>query len=481
MKRILLDGTPHEKRVALVEDGELMELVCGRRDTESIVGNMYVARVENVLPGMKAAFLDIGGEKNAYYYYGSRDPEREKAQKPQIGAQMLVQVEKPGTATKGPVVTTKLSFPGKFLVLLPGEKGDIGISRRITETPERDRIRTLVGKLLPPGHGAVVRTDGMGRDEGDYKAEMERLCAVSQKVLETASYRKAPFLVYRELDPVLKAVRDLWTEDVEEVVVNDKTLFGQLQEMQALYGEAEKKLTFYEKAVPLFGEYHIETQVEKAFHKKVWLKSGGFLIIEQTEACVVIDVNTGKFTGKKDIEATFFKTNQEAALEIAKQLRLRNLSGLIIVDFIDLKEEADKKALQQLLLEAVSRDRVKTVVVGMTELGLMQLTRKKTGPSLRQTLTEVCPVCGGNGAVPSVEQVAAKAGREIATLFAQTIYDQAVLTAQKSLLEAFAGPDGAYQKALEAKYGKKIVLCASAEIPAGTYRLSGEKQGPRPE
>lgn len=475
MKRILLDITPHQRRVAFVQDGQLIELLYGHKEQDSIVGNIYTARVENVLQGMKAAFLDIGEEKNAYYYYGSNDAALEKARKPVPGSEVLVQVEKPGTALKGPVVTTKLSFPGKFLVLIPGENGTVGISRKITDSAERARIHALVKRDLPANYGAVVRTDAVGKTEDDFQQEILRLLEVSENVLQSGKYRKAPSLLYRELDPVFKTVRDLWGGGVDEVVVNDAAAYEELRQMQQLYGLTGSKLIFYDKPVPLFGEYHIESQTEKAFLKKVWLKSGGFLVIEQTEACVVIDVNTGKYTGKKDLEATFLRTNLEAAAEIARQLRLRNLSGLIIVDFIDLKEDSHKAQLHQALKDAVMKDRVKTVVVGMTELGLMQLTRKKTGPSLRQVMTCDCPCCDGTGVVASLDHTAAKIGREISSMFAQTVYNQVTVTAQNALLAAFAGPGDRYRLSIEKAYGKKILLKEDASFAVGAYRLDGLK------
>ena len=445
MKRILLDASPYLRRAALIDGRDMVELVYDRPQAPGIVGNVYMARVENVLPGMKAAFLNMGGEKNAYYYYGSKDAETENKQKPHNGQELLVQVVKPGTGAKGPVVSTKLSFPG-----------------------------SLLARLLPQGVGAVVRTDGEGRSEEEFRAEIDRLWKSVQAVRKVAGFRKAPALLYRELNPLLKAVRDLWGQDVEEIIVNDKALFDELEALREHYGRPAGSVKLYDKPTPLFEEFFVEKEAQKAFQKRVWLKSGGFLVIDQTEACVVIDVNTGKFTGKKDPKATFLKTNLEAAAEIARQLRLRNLSGLIIVDFIDLQTEADKETLREALIEAVRGDRVKTLVVGMTELGLMQLTRKKTGPSLWQSVGRPCVHCGGLGLEPSREQLAMQIYRECKALLAQTVFDEVTVTASPALLAVLSGPEGKTVERVQQELGGRIVL-----NPGGSddrcYTVKGRK------
>ena len=474
MKRILLDASPYLRRAALIDGRDMVELVYDRPQAPGIVGNVYMARVENVLPGMKAAFLNMGGEKNAYYYYGSKDAETENKQKPHNGQELLVQVVKPGTGAKGPVVSTKLSFPGKFLVLLPDEPETVGVSRKIEDVAERERIRSLLARLLPQGVGAVVRTDGEGRSEEEFRAEIDRLWKSVQAVRKVAGFRKAPALLYRELNPLLKAVRDLWGQDVEEIIVNDKALFDELEALREHYGRPAGSVKLYDKPTPLFEEFFVEKEAQKAFQKRVWLKSGGFLVIDQTEACVVIDVNTGKFTGKKDPKATFLKTNLEAAAEIARQLRLRNLSGLIIVDFIDLQTEADKETLREALIEAVRGDRVKTLVVGMTELGLMQLTRKKTGPSLWQSVGRPCVHCGGLGLEPSREQLAMQIYRECKALLAQTVFDEVTVTASPALLAVLSGPEGKTVERVQQELGGRIVL-----NPGGSddrcYTVKGRK------
>lgn len=398
MKRILVDNQENWTRLGIVDDGVLMELVYERKYSMPIVGNVYVGKIVNVLPGMQAAFVDIGREKNAFLYYGDNVDSLGNSIKPQCGTDVLVQVEKAEVGKKGAVLTRRISFPGKFLVIIPGD-GKLGISKKITDNAERDRIRNIVSSLLPEGCGAIVRTDGQGKDYEVYKKEIERLLEISDKIMKKASYLKAPALVYTDVNGVEKAVRDYFHDDIDEIVVNVEDDYNELLSICPKLNIDMRKIKYHNDGTPLFASYYVEGQAKAAFNRQVWLKSGGFIIIEQTEACVVIDVNTGKYTGKADLQKTILKTNLEAAREIAHQLRLRNLNGMIIVDFIDMKSEQDKQLLRKELEEAVAGDRLQTIVVGMTELGLMQLTRKKKRQSVMQLMTESCPVCGGTGRI----------------------------------------------------------------------------------
>ena len=398
MKRILIDTQEHITRTGIVDDGKLIELVYERKNSLPIVGNIYVGKVVNVLPGMQAAFVDIGREKNAFLYYGNNRDENGEVVKPKNGTDILVQVEKAEVGKKGSVLTKKISFPGKFLVIIPGDN-KIGISKKITDPVERQRIKEIVKDLLPEGYGAIIRTDGAGKSYEVYKSEIENLVSISEEIVSKAEYIKAPELLYTDVRGVEKAVRDFFHDDIDEIVVNTEEDYGTLLKLCSELNIDIGKVKFHNDGTPLFASYFVEAQAKAAFNKQVWLKSGGFIIIEQTEACVVIDVNTGKYTGKADLQKTILKTNLEAAKEIAHQLRLRNLNGMIIVDFIDMKSEADRHLLRTTLEEAVSKDRLQTIVVGMTELGLMQLTRKKKRQSLMQLMTKTCPVCGGTGRV----------------------------------------------------------------------------------
>lgn len=474
MKRILLDAAVHQTRIALVDDGELVELIYDNKQKESIVGNIYIGRVNNVLPGMLSAFVDIGSEKNAYLSYAAKNGVPGE-NKPKIGQEVIVQVEKDGAGSKGPVVTTKLSFPGKFIVLIPNDS-EIGISKKITETQERLRIKNIAEKLIPDNYGMIIRTEGRGRSEEDYHQEINSILSVSEQVIQKGTYLKAPAMLHKDISPALKAAREFFTDDIDEFIVNNKEEYENLLQITEGYGDhSKKKLRLYEYNVPIFDNFFVESQIEKAFQKRAWLKSGGFLIIEQTEACVVIDVNTGKYTGKKDLQTTIKKTNLEAADEVAKQIRLRNLSGMIIVDFIDMEAENDKIELRHALEKAVNKDRVKTVVVGMTELGLMQLTRKKTRPPLLIQNTITCQCCNGSGRAPALDFVVDEIRRKVISIFTQTIYDKVTVTADVRLLRSFEGSNSEYKNQMETIYGKSIILCPADNMTFGKYEINGEK------
>jgi len=404
VKRILVDSTSYGSRVGIVEDGILMELVYEKSNALPIVGNIYSGKIMNVLPGMQAAFVDIGRGKNAFLYYGDNKDNDGIVIKPKVGTDVLVQVEKAEIGNKGAVLTKKISFPGKFLVIIPGDT-KIGISKKITDLDERQRIKEVVNQILPENYGIIVRTDGEGKTYEVYEKEIRMLLERSEDVLKRADYSKSPALLYSEINGVEKVVRDFFDDDIDELVVNSEVDYETIIKLCKEIGFGSEKIKLYTDEVPLFQNYYVESQAKSAFSKHVWLKSGGFIVIEQTEACVVIDVNTGKYTGKVDLQKTILKTNIEAAKEIAHQLRLRNLNGMIIVDFIDMKAENDRKMLQKTLEEAVAKDRLQTIVVGMTELGLMQMTRKKKRQSIMQLMTKKCSVCSGTGRVPCNDAV----------------------------------------------------------------------------
>lgn len=402
MNRILVDETSYGTRIGVVENGTLVELIYEKKNSLPIVGNVYAGKIMNVLPGMQACFVDIGREKNAFLYYGDDKDNNGNIVKPKMGSDVIVQVEKAEMGAKGAVLTKRISFAGKFLVVIPGDD-KIGISKKITDSVERKRIKDIIEQLLPENYGIIVRTEGKDKSYEIYEKEIKRLVEKSEGILSKAEYAKAPSLLYTEINGVEKVLRDLYNENIDEIVVNSSLDYETLIKLCEEKDISPKKIVMYESDVPMFENYYVASQAKAAFSKHVWLKSGGFIIIEQTEACVVIDVNTGKYTGKADLQKTILKTNLEAADEIARQLRLRNLNGMIIVDFIDMKTEENRKILQKHLEEAVAKDRLQTIVVGMTELGLMQITRKKKRQSIQQLMTRSCHCCGGSGREPIYE------------------------------------------------------------------------------
>jgi len=376
MNRILVDEHPESGivRTALLHGTRLVEvLFSGAANT--VAGNIYAGLVETILPS-RFAFIDIGLEKRAFLYLDDR---RENGLSLKPGQTVLVQALKDPAGEKGAYLTSRLDFKGRFAALskATGNQPVIGISKKIEHPAERKRLHTMATTHLPPGLALVLRTNASGCTEEELAAEVERLTALYQKSENEWTHVKAPALLHSEAAG--EAVSELFTRDVEELLVEGKTLHAEVAEAAArFFPGALERVRLYEADISLFRAESVDTQIEKALQKRVWLKSGGFLVIEQTEACAVIDVNSGKFAGKKDHEQSVLKVNQEAAAEIARQLRLRNLGGIIIVDFIDMKAPESVQALTAFLEAAVKKDRLATAVVGMTELGLMQITRKKT-------------------------------------------------------------------------------------------------------
>lgn len=466
MNRILVDCSAHQINIGVVEQGQLVEYFVENKQNKSIVGNIYAARVEAVLSGMQSAFVNIGEQKNAYYYYGNNraetDKPEQKSKKPKVGDTVIVQVQKDAVATKGAVVTNNISLAGKFVVLLPDEAGEIGISKKIEQKQQKVRIEKCIKNILPPNYSIIVRTNGENKTEKEFQSEIDMLVKRAEKIKQQGEYIKPPALLYEYGDAVLKQLRDIYTANIDEIVVNDKNVFEEIS-------KEYDNVVLSEKKGSLFAQYYVQKQSQKALDKKVWLKSGGFIVIEQTEACVVIDVNTGKYTGKKNLEKTILKTNLEAAEEIAKQLRLRNLSGIIIVDFIDMTEQQYKEEVIKAVKQAVKKDTIKTAVVGMTELGLLQMTRKKTRPSLQQTMTVKCKCCDGTGRIPSVYAVVTQIRQEVVSLFENTIYQNVIVEANKTILSAFCGEQQIFQKELEKEFDKKIVCIENENMAFGMF------------
>ena len=376
MHRILADKHPETGivRTALLHDGRLVELLFSGAKN-AVAGNIYAGLVEAVLPS-RFAFINIGLDKNAFLYLDDR---REQGFACKPGQTVLVQALKDPSGDKGAYLTSRLDFKGRFAALSKavGNRPAVGVSKKIEDAAERKRLQTMALAHLPEGLELVLRTNAAGCSEEELAAEIARLAALCHKAENEWTHVKAPALLHS--DAVAADVSELFTRDADEMLVEGEALYKELASAAAgFFPGAAERVRLYEHEIPLFRAEGVEIQIEKALQKRVWLKSGGFLVIEQTEACAVIDVNTGKFAGKKNHEQMVLKVNLEAAAEIARQLRLRNLGGIIIVDFIDMKEPESVQTLTAHLAAAVKKDRLATAVVGMTELGLMQLTRKKT-------------------------------------------------------------------------------------------------------
>ena len=429
-EEILINVTPTESRVAVVENGMLQEVWLERASHIGYLGNIYQGRVSRVLPGMQAAFVDIGLERTAFLHASDivrTDPaqalkgaEPELPPEPPItelvreGAQVVVQVIKEPLGTKGARLTTNLSVPSRFLVLLPSD-GRIGISARIEDEQERVRLAGLVERLRDqPDTGYIVRTNAEGVDEFALLADMAFLGKLWALISERATTAQPGECIYEDLSLPLRALRDLMHGDVEKVRIDNEALFTKVREfVSSFMPDWLPRVERFGSERPIFDLYGIEDEIEQALHRHTPLKSGGHLVIDQTEAMTTIDVNTGGFVGHRTLEETIYKTNLEAAQTIARQLRLRNLGGIIIVDFIDMEEPEHREQVMRALRKALERDNVRTSVSEMSELGLVEMTRKRTRESLGHVTCEPCPVCGGRGAIKSAETVCLEVFREI--------------------------------------------------------------------
>jgi ribonuclease G len=417
-KIIIANVAPEETRMALVEDGELMEASVERTEAGHIVGNIYKGKIKNVLPGMQAAFIDIGREKNAFLYVGDIFP-RFAAHASQtddiltIGQDILVQIAKDSGGTKGPRATTHLTLPGRYVVLMP-TVDFIGISRRIESDAERERLKSLAEKVRPSGMGIIVRTVAEGKSEEDLIRDVQYLHNLWNSLAARAKRAIAPTLLYRDVDLVIRIVRDYLSEDVEQFVLDNREAYGRVSDLLGYISpELLPRIKLYEGTESIFEHYSVETELDKLGKRYVWLKCGGSIVIDQTEALTVIDVNTGKFVGKTNLADTVFRTNLDAAAEIARQLRLRDIGGIVIIDFIDMDSEEHQKAILASLEEKLKKDRTKTNVLGLTGLGLVELTRKKTRQNLESVLYNVCPWCEGRGRLQSPETVVISIRRQL--------------------------------------------------------------------
>ncbi|KAB3531431.1 Rne/Rng family ribonuclease [Alkaliphilus serpentinus] len=413
MNEIIVDVGIAETRLAILEDKDLVELYIERKNNKRIVGNIYKGRVTNVLPGMQAAFVDIGLDKNSFLYVKDALPQDLSNEETEVykemsikevlkpGQEIILQVIKEPIGTKGARVTTHITLPGRYLVLMP-YTDYIGVSRRIADEGERERLRLEIEELKPHNMGIIVRTVAEGRNKEDFKDDIRFLLKLWQKIEKEKKLGFAPRLIHKDFDLVNRSIRDIFTNDISRFIINDEEEYNRARELIELSSPSLKdRLQLVEDSAEVFQEYCVEGQIGKGVSRRIWLKSGGYIVIDTTEALTVVDVNTGKYVGSVDLEDTVFRTNLEAAVEIAKQLRLRDIGGIIIVDFIDMtNEEYEKRVLKELEL-ALEKDRTKTKIMGMTHLGLVEITRKKVRQRLESHLQKRCNHCDGTGKVLS--------------------------------------------------------------------------------
>lgn len=438
MKReILITHELNEKQVAILENGRLEEFYIERPDSSRIFGNIYKGIVKTVIPGMGAAFVDLGTNKDGFLYvadalrspfdldaeYDEAANSHEQRRKDRfktinevlkVGQQVIVQVVKEPIGNKGPRLTTHFSIPARYLVMMPGQ-GKIGVSRRIDDRKEREKIRQVLDTLeIPKGVGFIVRTAGEGKSEKEFTRDIKYLIHTWKRIQSSIDHKKAPSLIHQELNLVERVIRDHLTDDTDSIVVDHRDTFRKVKRFLGLYLPGQKiQVDLYQGPPSLFEKHKVEKEIEATFKKNVPLKSGGHLVIDQTEGLVAIDVNTGKFTGKRNLEETVHKTNLEAAWEVARQLRLRDIGGIIIIDFIDMEKPENRRNLFRTFKEAVKNDRAKTNILQVSELGLIEMTRQRIRPSLESSVYNTCPYCEGKGIVKSVATMAIQVVREL--------------------------------------------------------------------
>ena len=481
MNEYVINVNKLETRVALLENRRLAELTVEREEERSLVGNIYKGRVESIVPGIQAAFVDIGLERNGFLYVGDiagaegtgdfdfEDGERNSrsrsrgGRRPSIdkvlkkGQSIMVQIQKDTLGTKGVRLTNFVTLPGRYVVLMPTVQ-HIGVSRKIEAPKERDRLKsTLRAFRRNRKYGLIIRTAGEGKPKEEIIADLKYLNKIWDKIKRKMERTKGAALLHADLGPVLRAVRDTFTDDIGRVTVDNQESYDAILDFLTLYApQLKRRCKIYSGNRPLFDRMGIETEIEKALDRKVGLKSGGHICIDMTEALIAIDVNTGKFTGKRKLEDTVFKTNIEAAEEIARQMRLRDLGGIIVVDFIDMELESNKKKLIKKCQESLSNDRAKTSLSDIGELGMIEMTRKRVKSNLVLSLSQPCPYCSGSGLVHSVTTVTSDTLRRLQKLFCESREKSVILQVHPDVSRRLRGENKDLLDAVAKQFDRNI-------------------------
>ena len=482
-KEILVNMGINETRVAILEDGALVEFSIEHLDEQRRAGNIYRGKVENVLPGMQAAFINIGEEKNAFLYIDDVipkdiEPETAEAIKKHTiqnllreGQEIVVQMIKEPIGTKGARVVTQITIPGRYLVLIP-TVDYIGISRRIENETERERLKGIVTKFKSPGVGLIVRTAAEEIDAAELQADYEFLISVWKKIQKKTKKGPCPALLYRDHDLLYRILRDYLSKDVTRLLIDDQEVYTKsLELIKTLAPSFKNRIQYYGEAQVIFEAFNIENQLEKALRRKVWLDSGAYLIFDQTEALTVIDVNTGKYTGTTCLKDTVFQTNLDATAELARQIRLRNLAGIIIIDFIDMVSDEERTAVIAKLESELKQDKSKVSILGFTALGLLELTRKKVKQSLREILQAECEFCDGTGYIMSSESFAQRAGRSIKQLAQNSNGEALLLGVNPQIASILIGPGGVNLDKMEHYLFKTIYIKGQENLGLEQVRL----------
>lgn len=501
-KSILISSETQEKRIAIVEDGVLQEFFVERPDDVSqLVGSVYKGRVSSVVPGIGAAFIDIGLPKNGFLYVSDiveesvfgedavleegnqqskpQEHHRQHRQHKRIdelvknGQEVLVQVVKEPLGTKGARLTTHVSLPGRYMVLMPTDSR-VGVSKRIGDDAERARLRQILSDVrTDTSVGMIVRTVGVGQDKKEFARDLRYLMHLWQKIKRNSLHMKAPSVVYEEYDVILRIVRDTLTADVDRVVVDRKEEYKRLAHfISILTPGLRNRLSLYQGELPLFAHEGVDKAIAQIYERKVMLPSGGYLLVEPTEGLVAIDVNSGKFTGRHNLEETAFQVNKEAAIEIARQLRLRDMGGIIVIDFIDVERPSHRREVYRTLEEALKRDRAKTNLVSFSELCVVEMTRQRMRRSVESVSHQVCPYCEGRGSVQSPATVGIQALRQLRQFLQEHPAKRDVeVCVHPDIAAHLLKEDRASLSGLERRYRSRVIVMSDPALHQESVRI----------
>jgi ribonuclease G len=486
--KMLIESDPHQTRIAVLEDDRLTEIFVERHRHRGLVGNVYKGRVTRVLPGMQAAFVDVGLERDAFLYVSDvaadveamEDLEIEDSARPEDppnhhgspsiddllkqGQEIIVQVVKDPLPSKGARISTHVTLPGRYLVLLPTVR-HFGVSRRIDDEAERERLVGLLHQLPVTAGGLIVRTVGEGRGREEFETDLGYLARLWEKIRQRAAKVSAPTLLHQDLDLALRVVRDLLRQDFTVLWVDGEETYERIVEfLDQVQPSLVSKVKLFRQGATLFEQFGIEEQIEAALKSKVWLKSGGYIVINPTEALVAIDVNTGRFVGQSNLEDTVLQTNLEAVQEIVRQIRLRDLGGIIVIDLIDMIEAAHREEVFASLEAEIRKDRAKTKVLNISEFGLVEITRKRSRANLERLLTQPCPYCSGRGRIKSVATICLNLRKELLGLRGRTAEAELLLRVHPEIARALQQEERAILDEVERSLGVRILLQSDPEL-----------------
>lgn len=484
---IIINLSDFETRLAILENSKLVELWVERPEAERRIGDIYKGMIKSVFPGMQAAFIDIGLEKNAFLhvsdlgippdlwdekaYHKKRKPHQKIEEVLKKNQEILIQIIKEPIGTKGPRVSSQLALAGRYLVLVPGEDR-LAVSRRIKDPNERKRLKRLVSEIKPRGFGLIIRTVAEGKEKKEFKSDAKMLTKLWQKIRKKGEKKKAPALIHEDIGMISGVMRDTLSPQVNEVVVDSKSEYKKIMSyIKSIAPAYRSSIKLYDRNIPIFDFYDVEPEIEKMLEPKVWLKKGAYIVIDQTEAMVTIDVNTGRFVGKSNQPQTILKANLEAAKEIARQIRLRDMGGLIIIDFIDMESKEDRKKVYDEFRSALRNDRSKSSILPISDFGLIEMTRERTKPSFIFTYSDRCPCCGGTGRIVSKETQATKIERWFKRTKVLSVEREYKLILSEELFKILAEGRKSRIRKLQKELRVDIETAKDPSFPPEAYRI----------